>query len=157
MALQGHAGLEWDITTCSDGELEALTAWTALARELRPLLHTGDLVRSESPDGTVLVTGTVDADRGHGVYTVARLVTGRDAATGPLPLPGLDPARTYTLRVRPEAGLPAVVQLVPPAWWEPALGDEGILVPGAVLTTVGLPVPVLGPAQGYLVEVTATA
>ena len=49
MALQGHAGLEWDISSCSAAELEQLTAWTALARELRPLLHTGDLARSRDP------------------------------------------------------------------------------------------------------------
>lgn len=155
MALQGHPGLEWDITTCSDDELAALTRWTALARELRPLLHTGDLVRSESPDGTVLVTGTVDADRGHAAYTIARLVTGRDAVTGSLPLPGLDPARSYAVRVRAEAGLPAVVQHVAPAWWQQALADDGLVVPGAVLTGVGLPVPVVGPAQGYLLDVRA--
>lgn len=155
MALQGHPGLEWDITTCSDDELEALTAWTALARELRPLLHTGDLVRSESPDGTVLVTGTVDADRSHAAYSVARLVTGRDAVTGSLPLPGLDRTRSYAVRVRAEAGLPAVVQHVAPAWWERALAEDGLVVPGAVLTGVGLPVPAIGPAQGYLLDVRA--
>ncbi|WP_020142102.1 alpha-galactosidase [Terracoccus sp. 273MFTsu3.1] len=155
MALQGHAGLEWDITECSDEELEALTAWTALARELRPVLHTGDLVRSESPDGTVIVTGTVDGDQSRAAYTVARLVTGRDAATGALPLPGLDASRSYAVRVRPEAGLPAVVQNTPPGWWEPALGEGGVVVPGSVLTTVGLPVPIMGPAQGYLLDVRA--
>ena len=155
MALQGHAGLEWDITECSDEELEALTGWTALARELRPLLHTGDLVRSESPDGTVIVTGTVDADRSRAAYTVARLVTGRDATTGALPLPGLDPSRSYAVRVRPEAGLPAVVQNTPPGWWEPALVEDGVVVPGSVLTTVGLPVPIMGPAQGYLLDLRA--
>ncbi len=155
MALQGHPGLEWDITTCTDDELEALTRWTALARELRPLLHTGDLVRSESPDGTVLVTGTVDAERSHAAYTIARLVTGRDAVTGPLPLPGLDPDRSYAVRVRAEAGLPAVVQNAGPAWWDRALADDGVVVPGAVLTGVGLPVPVMGPAQGYLLGVRA--
>ncbi|GAA2481707.1 alpha-galactosidase [Terrabacter carboxydivorans] len=155
MALQGHPGLEWDITGCSEEELEALTAWTSLARELRPLLHTGDLVRSESPDGTVLVTGTVDADRSHAAYTIARLVTGRDAVTGSLPLPGLDPSRSYAVRVRAEAGLPAVVQHQGPPWWDLALADDGLVVPGSVLTGVGLPVPVVGPAQGYLLDVRA--
>lgn len=153
MALQGHPGLEWDLTTCSDDELDALTRWTALARELRPLLHSGDLVRSETPDGTVQVTGTVDAEQGQAAYTVARLVTGRDAVTGSVPLPGLDPTRAYAVRVRPEAGLPAVVQNTYPAWWEGALGGDGLVVPGAVLTAVGLPVPVIGPAQGYLLDV----
>ncbi|GAA2030157.1 alpha-galactosidase [Terrabacter terrae] len=155
MALQGHAGLEWDITTCSAEELEVLTRWTALARELRPVLHSGELVRSESPDGTVLVTGTLDAERSHAAYTVARLVTGRDAVPGVLPLPGLDEKRSYAVRLRPEAGLPAVVQHAAPPWWGAALSDEGLVVPGAVLAAVGLPVPVLGPAQGYLLELRA--
>ena len=155
LALQGHAGLEWDITQCSPEELEALTAWTALARELRPLLHSGDLVRAETPDGTIQLTGTVARDRRRAVFTVARLVTGRDAVTGPVPLPGLDPTQVYAVRVRPEAGLPAVAQLMAPAWWDRALGDDGFVVPGSVLTRVGLPVPVIGPAQGYLLELTA--
>ncbi len=89
------------------------------------------------------------------MFTVARLVTGRDALTGAVPLPGLDPSRAYAVRVRPEAGLPAVVQLAPPPWWDRALTEEGFVVPGSVLTGVGLPVPVIGPAQGYLLELTA--
>ena len=101
------------------------------------------------------MTGTIAPDGGQAVYTVARLVTGRDAVTGAVPLPGLDPSRTYAVRVRAEAGLPEVVQTSPPAWWDPALADEGLVVPGSVLTSVGLQVPVLGPAQGYLLEVTA--
>ena len=155
LALQGHAGLEWDISGCSAAELEQLTAWTALARELRPLLHSGDLVRSETPDGTLHVTGTVAPDGGRAAYTVARLVTGPDAVTGAVPLPGLDPTRRYAVRLRPEAGLPAVVELTPPAWWDSALGEDGHVVPGSVLTGVGLSVPVLGPAQGYLLDVRA--
>ena len=155
LAAAGHAGLEWDITTCSDDELTALSDWTALVRELRPLLHTGDLARSESPDATVQVTGTIAPDGGRAVFTVVRLVTGRDAVTGALPLPGLDPSRTYAVHVRPEAGLPALVQAAPPAWWEAATAPSGLVVPGSVLTTVGLPVPVIGPAQGYLLDVRA--
>ncbi len=155
VAAQGHAGLEWDLTTCSDNELTTLADWTALIRELRPLLHTGDLARSDSPDGTVQVTGTIAHDGGRAVFTVVRLVTGRDAVTGALPLPGLDPSRTYAVHVRPEAGLPALVQAAPPAWWEAATAEPGLVVPGSVLTTVGLPVPVIGPAQGYLLDVHA--
>ena len=101
------------------------------------------------------VTSTVARDGARAVVTVARLVTGRDAVTGALPLPGLDPGRTYTVRVRPEAGLPAVVQAAPPHWWDEALDEAGFIVPGSVLTSVGLPVPAIGPAQGYLLDVRA--
>ena len=155
LALQGHAGIEWDVTRLAEDELEALARWTALARELRPLLHSGDLVRADLPDDALLVTGTVSPARDHGAFTVARLTTSRDAVPGALPLPGLDPDRDYLVRVRPEAGLPVTVQAASPPWWERALSDEGLVVPGSVLGVVGLPAPVLGPAQGYLLEVRA--
>jgi alpha-galactosidase len=155
MALQGHAGIEWDIARCSADELETLTAWTALVRELRPLLHSGDLVRADLPDDSLQVTGTVAADGGRAAYTIAALGTSRNTHRGSVPLPGLDPSRRYAVRIRPEAGMPAVVQVAAPPWWASALEPEGLVVPGSVLTSVGLPVPVLGPAQGYLLDVRA--
>jgi alpha-galactosidase len=153
LALQGHSGIEWDIARCSDEELDALTHWTAVVRELRPLLHSGDLVRADLPDASLLLTGTVSPARDHAAYTVARLVTSPDAVTGAVPLPGLDPERTYRVRVRAEAGLPVVVEAAAPPWWAAAREPAGLVVPGSVLTGVGLPVPVLGPAQGFLLEV----
>ncbi|MEO6790838.1 MAG: alpha-galactosidase, partial [Ornithinibacter sp.] len=154
LALQGHAGLEWDITQCSAGELEELRRWSGLYRELRPLLHTGDVVRSDHPDSSLVVGGVVSRDRSQAVFTVVVVTTGRAVAPGLLPLPGLDPELTYRARVRPEAGIPATVQSAAPAWWGAALG-EGIVVSGAVLGTVGLALPVLAPAQGFLLHLTA--
>ncbi len=151
VALGGHAGLEWDITTCTSDELDALRAWSGLYRELRPLLHGGDAVRSDHPDDALLVSGVVAPDRADAVFTVVAPVTGRGVTPGTVPLPGLDPARRYRVRVRPEAGLPATVQTAPPAWWDAAVGD-GIVVAGAALGTVGLALPVLAPAQGFLLH-----
>ena len=154
VALQGHAGLEWDITTCTADELTALTAWSGLYRELRPLLHSGDLVRADLPEEQgLLVTGTVTADGGQAAYTVLRTHSGPSVTPGLVALPGVDPTRTYTVRVRREAGVPAVVQHVAPTWWDAALGD-GIAVHGAVLAGVGLAMPVLAPAQGFLLHLT---
>jgi alpha-galactosidase len=154
VALQGHAGLEWDITKCTPEELEALSAWSGLYRELRPLLHSGDLVRADLPDEQgLLVTGTVAAGAEAAAYTVLRTHSGPSVTPGLVALPGLDPTRTYTVRVRREAGLPAVVQHIAPAWWDEALRD-GIAVHGALLAGVGLPLPVLGPAQGFLLHLT---
>ena len=154
VALQGHAGLEWDITTCDASEREALARWSALYRELRPLLHGGDLVRADLPDEDgLLVTGTVAADGAQAAYTVVRTHTGPRAVPGLVPLPGLDPSRHYTVRVRAEAGLPQTVETAPAAWWTDALGD-GVRLSGAVLGAVGLPLPVLAPAQGLLLHLT---
>jgi alpha-galactosidase len=155
VALGGHAGLEWDITTCTPDELDALRAWSGLYRELRPLLHGGDVVRSDHPDQALLVSGVVAQDLADAVFTVVAPVTGRGVTPGTVPLPGLDPARRYRLRVRPEAGLPAATSVAPPAWWEAAVGD-GIVVAGAALGTVGLALPVLAPAQGFLLHLETT-
>jgi alpha-galactosidase len=151
VALGGHAGLEWDITTCSADELDALRAWSALYRELRPLLHGGDAVRSDHPDPALVVGGVVAPDRSAAVFSVVQAVSGRGVAPGVVPLPGLDAGRRYRVRVRSEAGLPAVIQVHPPAWWDAALGD-GIVVSGAALGEVGLALPVLAPAQGFLLH-----
>ena len=153
LALQGHAGLEWDITQCTPAEREALAAWSALYREVRGLLHSGDPVRVDVPDDALLVTGTVAADRSEALFSVARLQTSGRAVPGLVPLPGLDPGRTYSLRVRTEAGTPHTVQTLPPAWWADAL-REGVRLSGAVLAGVGLPLPVLAPAQGFLLHLT---
>ena len=151
VALGGHAGLEWDITTCSADELDALRAWSALYRELRPLLHGGDAVRSDHPDPALVVGGVVAPDRSAAVFSVVQAVSGRGVAPGVVPLRGLDAGRRYRVRVRSEAGLPAVIQVHPPAWWDAALGD-GIVVSGAALGEVGLALPVLAPAQGFLLH-----
>jgi alpha-galactosidase len=153
VALQGHAGIEWDLTTCTDEELAALTRWSALYRELRPLLHGGVLVRDSADDGSLLVTGTVAADGSEAAFTVARLDTARRASPGLVRLPGLRADRAYTVRVRPEAGLPTTLQHAAPRWWDDAL-REGVTVSGAVLGGVGLAMPVLAPAQGFLVHLT---
>ena len=153
LALQGHAGLEWDIAQCTPAELEALAAWSALYREVRGLLHSGDPVRVDVPDDGLLVTGTLAADRQEALFSVARLQTSGQAVPGLVPLPGLDPGRTYSLRVRSEAGTPHTVQTSPPAWWADAL-HEGVRLSGAVLAGVGLPLPVLAPAQGLLLHLT---
>ncbi|MFL6167080.1 MAG: alpha-galactosidase [Ornithinibacter sp.] len=156
VALGGHAGLEWDITSCTPEELDALRAWSGLYRELRPLLHHGDVVRSDHPDDALLVSGVVAPDRADAVFTVVAPVTGRGVTPGTVPLPGLDPGRRYRVRVRPEAGMPATTQVAPPAWWDAAV-EEGVVVSGAALGTVGLSMPVLSPAQGFLLHLeTAT-
>ena len=153
VALQGHAGLEWDITTCDEAERRALTQWAALYRELRPLVHGGDLVRADLPDDALVVQGSVAADRGEAAFWVMSLQTPAAATPGLVPLPGLDPDRAYRVRVRTEVGDPATVQAAAPGWWAAATSG-GLEVSGALLTEVGLPMPVLAPAQGLLLHLT---
>lgn len=153
VALTGHAGLEWDITEADDAERAAIARWIALHKELRPLLHSGRVVRADLPDDRLRVSGVVAEDGSEAVFTVLQTASAPWASPGSVPLPGLDPDRTYRIRVRDEIGLPRFVQKVPPAWWEAALG-EGVLATGRALAVVGLAAPVLSPAQGFVLHLT---
>ena len=150
-SLFGHAGVEWDVTTCTPDELDALRAWAGLYKELRGLLHTGVVVRADLPGDDALLHGVVAQDGSEAVLAYVRLVTGPTSTPGRVPLPGLDPLRRYRVRVRAEAGLPTSVQVSPPGWWESALG-EGVVVGGALLATTGLPMPVIDPQQAVVLH-----
>ncbi|KRE43845.1 alpha-galactosidase [Knoellia sp. Soil729] len=153
VALGGHAGLEWDLTTCTEAELGALREWSGLYRELRHLLHHGDAVRSDHDDDSLVIDGVLAPDASEAVFRVMCVATGRGVSPGLVPLPGLDPGRRYSLRVRPEAGLPQTVQVAPPAWWDEAVA-HGIQVSGVALAGVGLSLPILAPGQGFLIHLT---
>ncbi|WP_433350896.1 alpha-galactosidase [Micromonospora sp. CA-111912] len=149
-ALFGHFGIEWDIGAVGYVERTELAAWVALYKRLRPLLHSGRVVRVDHPDPAVWAHGVVAADGSRAVYAVARLATSVAQIPGPVRLPGLDRSRRYA--VRPVAGVPepAVLQLAEPGWL-----PDGVTLPGAVLAAVGLQLPALHPEQTLLLEVDA--
>ncbi|SEN74884.1 alpha-galactosidase [Actinacidiphila rubida] len=151
-ALFGHAGIEQDITACGDEELARITAWTALHRELRPLLHGGVTVRADLGDDAVMLHGVVAPDGASALYSWVRLTTSREAQSGRVRLPGLAADGRYEVRVRAELGLPSFHQTSGPQWLTRAL-EGWVPLPGAVLAVAGLPMPTLNPEQALLIEV----
>ena len=107
-ALFGHPGIEQDITRCDPQELARLTAWTALYREMRPLLHSGRTVRADLADEARLLHGVVAQDGSAALYCWARVATSAEGQSGRVRLPGLAPDARYRVRVRTDLGLPAV-------------------------------------------------
>ncbi len=154
-ALFGHSGIEWDITSCNAAELEALRRWAGLYKELRGLLHSGDLVRldqAERPDGHVnpdlMVHGVVAPDRSEAVFALVRIRTSATSHPGRLYLPGLDPQRSYRVVRRDEAGVGQGQAISQPSWWDRGETEAR----GAVLGTIGLAAPSLNPSQGVLIH-----
>ena len=144
-SLFGHAGIEWDITTCSDDELDRLREWAALYKELRGVLHSGRTVRVDDPGEGALLHGVVGADQG--IYAYVRLASTVDVIPPRLLLPGLDPARTYRVQARGEVPSSARAQT---PWLE-----KGVELPGSVLTRVGLAPPLLHPDHAVLLHAVA--
>jgi alpha-galactosidase len=150
-ALFGHPGIEQDITRCTPGELDRLTAWSALYREMRPLLHTGRVVRADLDDEATVLHGVVARDGGGALLCWARLATSADAQSGRVRFPGLRSDRRYRVRVRSDLGLPSFHQISGPAWITEALSGW-VTLPGALLGDPGVPLPTLDPEQAMLLE-----
>jgi len=159
-ALFGHLGIEWDVTAASEDELEALAGWVALYRELRPLLHAGTVVHADLEDPAYALHGVVAPDASDAVFAWVATASSTQAAVPAVPLPGLDPAATYRLRaLLPDAPVEGVASRwgIDVPWWGKAGSDrarEGVVVPGAVLTSVGAALPVLFPERSVLLRAT---
>ncbi|PZF24125.1 alpha-galactosidase [Curtobacterium sp. MCLR17_045] len=134
-ALVGHLGIEWDLAGATADESAALTEWIALYRELRPLLHDGDLVRSDEVDDARLVYGTVAPDRQRAVFFLASIGRSEVSGTGRVTFRDLDPDTVYRVD-------PVIIgdghDLVRPDWWS---GPR--VFSGRVLGTVGLQPPLM--------------
>lgn len=96
-ALFGSFGIEWDLTTASDEELDRLAGWVARYKRFRPLLHSGRVVRPESSDPAVLLHGVVAADAGEALVAHVALDESTHNRGVTVRVPGLDPRGSYEL------------------------------------------------------------
>ncbi|RGA04608.1 alpha-galactosidase [Microbispora triticiradicis] len=133
-ALFGHAGIEADITAWALTERAALAEWIALYKELRPLLHTGEVVRADHPDPAAWVHGIVALDRSRAVYSYVQLETGVVERTAPMRLPGLDPDAEYVVEAIPG-------EVSGPLDRHPDWASSHVRLTGRALAAIGLPAP----------------
>jgi alpha-galactosidase len=148
-ALFGHLGVEWDVLHLTDRDREELAAAIALHRRLRPLLHTGDVVRFDSDD-EYRAHGVYAADRSEAVVSFAVLRSAPSQTPPLLRLPGLDPDRSYGVVHLQLAGDLVGTGRTPPAWM-----DRGVRLTGRQLAAVGVQPPALHPERAVLIHLTA--
>jgi alpha-galactosidase len=136
-ALFGHFGIEWDITEASQDELAELAQWIQLYKHQRRLIHSGRVVRVETPDDTAWMYGVVAADGSAALMSYVQLDEPRNDQPAAMRVTGLDAAHRYRVTdVTPGARLPR----------RHGQADDqfaGIEVSGASLAEVGLAIPVL--------------
>jgi alpha-galactosidase len=147
-ALFGHAGIESDITGWGEEDLDRLTQWIAEYKRLRPLLHTGAVVRADHPDPAAWLHGVVAQDRGHALFAYVQLATSVYEHGAPLLFPGLDQQADYDVSVLP------VVSAAPATWPDWVDAEQPVAFSGRVLTVLGLEAPRLvdKPGQSFVVE-----
>jgi alpha-galactosidase len=151
VALFGHAGLEWDLTTTSPEVRAQLSEWVALAKSVRPLLHTGQLVRIDRPaDHDTVMYGVVSPDRLEALFSIVRLQSGHRSGTAPLVFDGLDPSVRYRVRRVLMPGEDFHVH--GPEVHE---GARDLVAPGSLLTGAGVAAPNLQPEQAAIYHLRA--
>jgi len=150
ISLEGCSGFEWNILECSDEELASLKAFVALYKELRGLLHTGRVQHADFIDPALRGRGVVSADGTHAVWVVATTTNLRDVLAERLRVRGLDPNRTYRVRLRDEVGEPRWGWNTPQ--WIAAARNGGFETTGSLLEQIGLQVPPLWPMQAVILE-----
>ncbi|MFE6968513.1 alpha-galactosidase [Isoptericola sp. NPDC057653] len=175
-ALFGHFGIEWDLTRSTPEQLADLAGWVELYKAERGLLHTGTLVRQDSPGpDDPQVWGVVAADRSRAVFQLATLVRPASAPPGRFTLRGLDPERRYRVTPLPLSREAFSLWSVPP-WFglpsadgatasdgvtaqpRPARPDDvprGAVLTGRALAVAGLQTPESAPGSSLVLLVEA--
>jgi len=148
-ALFGHAGIEWDLTTCSDAELASISNWASVYKELRPLLHAGRTVRADLDDEGSILHGVVSMLGDQGLFAWVRVSTSRGGSSSRVRIPGLIPSVRYAVVVREDFGPASRHQVADPAWMA---SPESFTASGSFLAEVGLPLPILNPGAAMLFE-----
>jgi alpha-galactosidase len=151
VATFGHAGIECDLTSLSPEERRQIGEWVAFAKSVRPLMHSGEVVRIDRPEdpGTMLY-GVVRPDRGEGLFNLVRLQTGVDYETAPVRLAGL--ARSLRYHVE-RVTLPGEGPQVHGPYVR--AGADGFVAHGDMLLRAGIPAPTLRPEQAAMFHVRA--
>lgn len=150
VALFGHHGIEWDLTTLDAAGREAVAAWVALFKEVRPLVAAGRVVHADVPDPGLDVRGVVAPDARRAFFTIAQTRTLISSPTGRVRLPGLDPDTTYRVRIAAPGGVTQEHAQSPLVW----AGRDTHLT-GRQLDVVGIRPPVQYPQHATVIEVAA--
>ena len=147
-ALFGHAGLEWDITTCTKEELAQLASWSDYYKQNRDLIHSGNPIRVDSPEEYFL-QGVVSQDKTKALFSYATLQAASGSRPDALCFPGLDENRSYRIKAVYPAGEPKFIQRTQVGWL------DGVTLSGLALSQVGVRAPIMNPENALLVEIEA--
>ena len=88
-ALFAHFGIEWELPRPGQEELAELAEWIQLYKRHRRLIHSGRVVRLETPDDTAWLHGVVSADQSAALMSYVQLDEPRNDQPAAMRVPGL--------------------------------------------------------------------
>jgi alpha-galactosidase len=148
VAFAYHFGIELDPLRLGDGERERLTQWISLHKRLRPVLHGGRQFHLDPIDGRY-VWGAADGS------TLVVVVAQGPQMMGEQPPPlRLTAEVTGTGAWRVASCTPAAPDFIRISEGQRRLLDGTVPIPSGTLTASGLPLPMLRPQSGCVLEFT---
>lgn len=141
-ALFGHMGMELNLLSESQDNLNILKAGIALHKQHRALIHGGDYYRLDTP-GHVNAVGVVSPDQSEALFSWCNMTGHNETLPGRIYVPGLDRSKSYRTKIAwpkkvRSVSRPSVLEAL-------SLNEEGTVLPGEALEHVGLQVPLLHP------------
>lgn len=137
-AITGHMGLELNLLTERQSDLDELKKAIALHKQHRALLHDGKLYRLDAASQQ-LAFGVVARDRSEALFSFAYIASDANVLPGRLRFAGLDETRSYRIKlIWPEkwqaVKAPSLIEKLD-------LGREGAVFSGAALMQAGMQMP----------------
>ncbi len=148
-ALFGHMGVELDPVKESTEEQAGFAHFIALHKQLRPLLHSGKVVRIDHHDPAMMINGVIAADQTDAVFLISQLAMPTYSLSGSLRLPGLQADSNYRLTVLEKpARFDGGVMKTQPQW----LTQNETILSGEWLAKIGIALPVMDPESAVLLQ-----
>ncbi|KQY41960.1 alpha-galactosidase [Cellulomonas sp. Root137] len=148
VALFGHVGIEWDLTTTDETTRRRIAAWVEYAKRIRPLVATGRTVDVDGTEPGIDVRGVVAQDGSSAVFTLTQTDTTASYPPGRVRIPGLDPGRRYRISV---VGGPTGTAGQSELAWQ----THDTTLTGRELDAVSLRPPVQYPQRSTVIELVA--
>ena len=154
VAMTGNMGLELDLRELTEDENATLRQAIAVYKDNRAFLHAARQVRLDPSSAETTARMSVDDEGTRFLLFAATLAVPRAETTAPLRLAGLDPRRSYTVRLfNPDCMERTATRHFP----SPLLEDAGLTLSGAALMQSGLVLPLALPHTLWIVEGRATS
>lgn len=151
VAIFGHLGLEMDVRCLTMAEKNELSAWIALYKEWRGVVHRG-ILRQGGDAGALAWLHVTANDQSAALCAVYRRRESVPSYIAPLRLAGLDPARNYWLKA---FALPHAPHYTKQTDLVKALASGELMLSGATLRDFGVPLPPLPPESAVVIGIRA--
>lgn len=146
MSVLTSMGMELDPLTLSEEDARIVAEYVALHRQHRRWLHRGHMLELEHPDPGLTALGVFGAGRDRALIFLLQRTPRSQNVPGPLRVPHLSGELSVSAPiVDPALRRGARSQ---PLW----LQEEGMNCSAAYLAAHGLPLPIMAPMRGLLVE-----